>query len=624
MTGMGGGSSNGSSIVSAFQSALLHQWVIILALFAVLTIIWNLIRVLQLRRDALNGQRHDLPVIPAFSEAPARRFIRLAFGGLWLLDGLLQLQTAMPSSLANDAIKQSSATSPRWVQDLVEVGVTIWNRHPITAATASVWIQIGIGLWLLIANRGIWSQAAGLVSVLWSLTVWSFGESFGGIFAPGLSWLFGAPGAVVFYLVAGILIALPETQWTKATIGLWTLRGLGAFTLLMGVVQALPGRGFWQGGRTASSGPGSLVQMVQSMATISQPHPLQQAVRRFVSIDSSLGPVINLVVSVSLIVLGLSYLSAARKGGRTRSLFGHLPLLPFVIFNLLLCGAVWVFIQDLGVFGGIATDPNSMLPIATLTLGGYLALSHLAETNTEIVPLSPRPLRVSVSRIVDFVEREPTRSLRSFGAAGALFVTLFGAIPIASASLNRSADPIIAESVDGAPIAWNSPAAPFSLTDQAGRQVSLDTLRGKTVVLTFLDPVCVSDCPIIAQELRRADLELGGSAKNVAFVAIDANPIYRAQSYSQAFSQQEGLNHLSNWHFLTGSLSDLQGLWTHYGVEVSTVRNGSMVSHSDIFYIIGSDGRIRYVINSDPGEGTDITQSSFATILLSTIDRVSK
>ncbi len=40
---------------------------------------------------------------------------------------------------------------------------------------------------------------AGLVSVGWGLIVWAFGEAFGGIFAPGLSFLFGAPGAVIFY-----------------------------------------------------------------------------------------------------------------------------------------------------------------------------------------------------------------------------------------------------------------------------------------------------------------------------------------------------------------------------------------------------------------------------------------
>ena len=44
------------------------------------------------------------------------------------------------------------------------------------------------------------------------------------------------------------------------------------------------------------------------------------------------------------------------------------------------------------------------------------------------------------------------------------------------------------------------------------------------MLLTFLDPVCVSDCPLVAQQFRAADQLLGSKARNVALVAIVANP----------------------------------------------------------------------------------------------------
>jgi cytochrome oxidase Cu insertion factor (SCO1/SenC/PrrC family) len=64
----------------------------------------------------------------------------------------------------------------------------------------------------------------------------------------------------------------------------------------------------------------------------------------------------------------------------------------------------------------------------------------------------------------------------------------------------QAASTILAQSIDvpGSPI--NVPAPGFSLTDQNGRPVSLSGVRGKVVLLTFLDPVCVTDCPLIAQE----------------------------------------------------------------------------------------------------------------------------
>src|SRR5439155_1380137 len=82
--------------------------------------------------------------------------------------------------------------------------------HPGQAGARAVRLRLGVGSWLLAALRRGWSRLAGLAGVGWGLVVWVFGESCGGVFAPGLTWLFGAPGAVLIYVVAGALIALPE------------------------------------------------------------------------------------------------------------------------------------------------------------------------------------------------------------------------------------------------------------------------------------------------------------------------------------------------------------------------------------------------------------------------------
>ena len=112
---------------------------------------------------------------------------------------------------------------------------------------------MGIGVFLLVAPRGYWSRAAGAVGVGWGLVVWVFGEAFGGIFGHGSSWLFGSPGGVLFYVVAGALVALPETSWESARLGKGLLRGMGVFFVGMGILQAWPGRGSWSGGEHRSA-----------------------------------------------------------------------------------------------------------------------------------------------------------------------------------------------------------------------------------------------------------------------------------------------------------------------------------------------------------------------------------
>ena len=186
-------------ILSAFHAALFHELLLVLGLFVALAIAVNVIRTLQYRRLVVIGLTSFPAISPwPFAEPASRRTLRIGFGLLWLLDGLLQLQGAMPLSLPPSVMQPAASTSPQWVQHLVNSGATIWSNHPVQAAAAVVWIQVGLGIWLLVAPRGLWSRVGALASVGWGLVVWVFGEAFGGLFAPGLTWLFGAPGAALF------------------------------------------------------------------------------------------------------------------------------------------------------------------------------------------------------------------------------------------------------------------------------------------------------------------------------------------------------------------------------------------------------------------------------------------
>jgi cytochrome oxidase Cu insertion factor (SCO1/SenC/PrrC family) len=200
-------------------------------------------------------------------------------------------------------------------------------------------------------------------------------------------------------------------------------------------------------------------------------------------------------------------------------------------------------------------------------------------------------------------------------------VVLVGAVPMASASMNPNADPILAVAEDGTPNFVNEPAPTFNLVNQRGQAVSLRTLRGRTVALTFLDPVCTSDCPLIAQEFRQAAALLGGDAPHVEFVAIVDNPIYRSVAVMSAFDRQEGLDHMSNWLYLTGTVSALGRVWNEYGMPTVVYGAGAMVAHGELTYIIDGHGRTREVLSTVPGPDTS-SKSSFAVFLSHELERV--
>jgi cytochrome oxidase Cu insertion factor (SCO1/SenC/PrrC family) len=205
--------------------------------------------------------------------------------------------------------------------------------------------------------------------------------------------------------------------------------------------------------------------------------------------------------------------------------------------------------------------------------------------------------------------------VRTMLSASAIGIIILGAVPLAAAQASSSASPILAESIDGSSAPLASPAPPIALTDQHGRPVSLARLRGKAVLLTFLDPVCVTQCPIEAQEFKQAGVLLGADGSQVELVAVNLNPLYSSTAYTSAFDRAEGLGGVRNWLFLTGRPAQLQPVWRAYGQASQTLPAGSMLGHSDSAFVIDPSGRMREELNFDPGPGTAATESSFATEL---------
>src|ERR1700730_5917616 len=103
MPGMNSGLNPASPIlVSAFRSALLHQSLIVALILVLLLIAWGA------SRTAIFG---SMAIAPApggtrpWREPRARLLLRVGFGLIWLLDGLLQAQPRMPGGLADQVMQ---------------------------------------------------------------------------------------------------------------------------------------------------------------------------------------------------------------------------------------------------------------------------------------------------------------------------------------------------------------------------------------------------------------------------------------------------------------------------------------------------------------------------------------
>jgi len=139
-------------------------------------------------------------------------------------------------------------------------------------------------------------------------------------------------------------------------------------------------------------------------------------------------------------------------------------------------------------------------------------------------------------------------------------------------------------------------APDFTLTDGlSGNAVSLSSLRGRVVVLSFLYTRCPDTCPITAAKFRAAQNTLGTDAAN--FVAVSVDPDGDTPAAVRAFSDRHELR--EGWRYLIGTRAQLQVVWAKYGVGAFSSATDSSVAHNDAIFVIDPKGRERELVHSD-------------------------
>lgn len=541
-----------SIVVNLFRHSLFGSGLLWLAGIAVATML-----VLVLSRLIFNFNMS----VSGISEPRARTYLRWGFGGLWLLDGILQFQASMPLGLAQMVVKPMTANTPTWLHSLMEHAIFLWNSHPITLAVGTAWLQVGIGLVILVSN-GRTGRVVGGLSVLWAALVWLIGNGAGGVFISGASFLFGWPGATAFYIFAGAWIFVePETfqrYFSRAT-----LYFVSVIALMAALLQLLPATGFWHGGNT-----NALTVMTKYMTKISQPHVLSWFVLHVGTLAGDMGGGFNVVVILWLVLCTVGLWMSATRSWR------------WPIWTLIGgCLFFWLVGEDTSLFGGLATDVNSLLPLAILAWCASPALRGLG----------PRERRLP---------REMTSSAGAVVATFASAMIAFAVVSMSSATF-ASAETTLYQAQNGPASATSVPAPAFTLTDQFNKVYSLEEHKGDVTLLTFLDPRCWTDCPLLAQQLEHVRSELSANA-HLDIVAVAADPYHEKLSDLRHFIATRGLSHVKNFYYVTGKLSAVKKVWGSYGIGVSMKRTDKMSIHSDFMFIIDAAGTLRWVIPDDP------------------------
>ena len=136
------------------------------------------------------------------------------------------------------------------------------------------------------------------------------------------------------------------------------------------------------------------------------------------------------------------------------------------------------------------------------------------------------------------------------------------------------------------------PAPDFALTSQDGKEVTLQSLRGKVVAVTFIYTFCPDICPLLTDKMARVQDALGADfGTKVAFVTITFDPERDTpavlKDYAQAFHANP-----AGWSFLTGTPAAVLEVAHRYGVAVTRQADGSF-DHTELTTLIDRQGNMR-------------------------------
>ncbi len=295
----------------------------------------------------------------------SRRRLQLILAGIWLLDGVLQLQSFMFTRGFSQMLAGAASGNPAVIAAPVLWSAHLVGQHAVVtnAIFAAVQLLLGLG----IAWRPALRLALG-ASIAWALAVWWLGEGLGEVLTGSASPVNGAPGAVILYALAAVLL-WPSRRDRPAPFIAGRSTGPAAARLLW---LALWGGLAYLALQPGARSPRGLSRMISGMAA-GEPGWLASAGRSMSQQLSGRGleAAVALAVVLAVIAVGIYLPRPAARAA--------------VTVAIAVAGALWVAQGLGGLLAGSATDPN------TGPLLALLALAYWPRRNPDLAAAGPGP-----------------------------------------------------------------------------------------------------------------------------------------------------------------------------------------------------------------------------------------
>jgi protein SCO1/2 len=125
--------------------------------------------------------------------------------------------------------------------------------------------------------------------------------------------------------------------------------------------------------------------------------------------------------------------------------------------------------------------------------------------------------------------------------------------------------------------------------DQHGHDVTLASLKGRSVLIDFIYTACPGPCPLMTSRMAAVAKLLGPKlGSQVTFVSISIDPEHDRPAELEKYARERGADD-AGWLFLTGTPAQIDQVLALYHLKRLRNPDGT-VNHAAASFLLGPDG----------------------------------
>lgn len=133
----------------------------------------------------------------------------------------------------------------------------------------------------------------------------------------------------------------------------------------------------------------------------------------------------------------------------------------------------------------------------------------------------------------------------------------------------------------------------IQFTNQLGKQVTLDDLKGKIIVMDFFFSRCPSICPGLARNMKKVQESFAKNPDIVQFISVSVDPEHDSVPQLRKFADRFNVDH-DNWWFVTGNKKEIYDFsLNEIKANIADTQVDTAFIHTENFFLIDTNHIVR-------------------------------